>query len=145
MRQYTHDADIFNPKVGISMRPVCHTGSNGHHFDISTVVAHIVPYLLQASKRWKIRDAVRKNGSTIHRQTRSDAGHILLGHTHVDESVRDLLCKRVKDSESEISCKKPDLFVCERDGEELINKCVSHPSIPNSLSACATCSLVGER
>tara|TARA_B100002003_G_scaffold203099_1_gene195620 strand:- start:211 stop:516 length:306 start_codon:yes stop_codon:yes gene_type:complete len=75
------------------------------------MVANIVAYLLKAAQYGEISDRIDENDFTRQSQPGSDANHILLGYTDVNEATRELLGIRLNQTVADIPNKKEDILI----------------------------------
>jgi hypothetical protein len=70
------------------------------------VVADVVAYLLETAERREVADGVREYGVAFEGQTGSEAGHVLLRDTNIQELTREASDEVVQDAKAEITCKE---------------------------------------
>ncbi len=101
-------------------------GLGANHLDVQIGVRNGYKNLVVAPARSKRRKAVGKRNFSHSRHTRGNANHILLGNTHVKESVGELLFKAL----GSVTAHK----VCVKHNDTVIRPCAFNESLRQSLS-----------
>ena len=97
--------------VAHSQCAVGHAASHGDRNDVGIVIANIVAELLQAPERGKVGNRVGKDNLASQGQSSRNAGHILLGHTHIQTLPGKSLGKVDDNAKAQVAHHKHDLIV----------------------------------
>jgi hypothetical protein len=89
--QGPHDGQVLGGLVGHPESAVGQAAADDHDLDVGPVVAHVVADLLQAAQGREVGDRVGDGDVAFHGHAAGHAGHVLLGHPHVEETVGEAL------------------------------------------------------
>ncbi len=93
-RQGSHDSQVFRRMMSRAQRPVRKSAPYRNDLDVRVVIADVIAHLLEASEDRKIGDRIGKYDLSAEGHAGRYAGHVLLGHTRIDEIASETAARK---------------------------------------------------
>src|SRR3954452_16388552 len=97
------------------MAAVGKTGTDGDNLNDCTVIADIVPNLLEAAQGREVTNRIDENRVSTQCDSGSDTGHVLLRDPHIEVSIGETRRKWLQHGVPEITSEQPDFRVVRGD------------------------------